>query len=359
MGEGAVPKENDAMAKGKSGAIRAAVAGLGRAGWDIHVAAMRGRKDFVISDVVDLEQGRLAEAKAEFGCRTYKDWKRFLRESDAELVVVATQSKDHAPMTIEALRAGMHVVVEKPMATNLRDAERMMAAAKATGRLLTINQSARFARDFLHIREVIKSGVLGKVFFVRRGGYGFQRRRDWQTLSKYGGGQLNNTAVHMVDQICQLLDSPAKDVFGDLQQLINPGDVEDHVKVVVRGESGMVVEVESTMVCALPLPAWVVMGSRGTLVSDGRTSQLRYTEAKKLPPVKPIDSHVVASRRYGFGEVIKFVEETIPSVGTSKKNYYDYLYDSLRKGKPLFVTPESVRQTMWVLQQARKGTEFA
>ena len=245
------------------------------------------------------------------------------------------------------------------MATNLRDVDRMIAARDETGRLLTIHQSARFAPDYLHIREVIKSGVLGKLFFVRRGTYGFYRRRDWQTLRKYGGGQMNNTAVHMIDQVVQLLGSPPKAAFGDLQQIINPGDVEDHVKVVVRGESGMVVEVESTMVCAQPLPAWVVMGSRGTLVSDGKTSHLRCTELKRLPTVKPIDTHVVAERRYGFGEKIEFAEETIPSVGKSPKNYYDYLYDSLRKGKPLFVTPESVRNTMWVLQQARKGTGFA
>ena len=346
------------MATVKGGAIRTAVVGLGRAGWDIHIAAMRGRKDFVITDVVDLEQPRLEEARAEFGCRTYRDWKQFLRKSDAELAVVATQSRDHARMSMEALRAGMHVLVEKPMATSLRDADRMIEVANETGRLLTVHQNARLARDLLHIQQVIRSGVLGRVFMVRRGGYGFQRRRDWQTLRKYGGGQLNNTAVHMIDQVCQLLDSPVSAVFGDLQQIINPGDVEDHVKVVVRGESGMVVEVESTMVCALPLTAWVVMGSRGTLVSDGQTSRLRYTKLKKLPAVKPIDSHVVESRRYGFGEVIEFAEETMPTALAPKRKYYDYLYDSIRKGKPLFVTPESVRQVIYVLQQARKGTAF-
>ncbi|NWF97286.1 MAG: Gfo/Idh/MocA family oxidoreductase, partial [Candidatus Thorarchaeota archaeon] len=199
--------------------------GLGRAGWDIHVAAMRGRKDFAISDVVDLEPARLAEAKAEFGCHTWRDWRRFLRESDCELVVIATQSHDHAPQSIAAMRAGKHVLVEKPMATNLRDVDRMIAVARETGRLLTIHQSARFAQDYLHIQEVIKSGKLGKVFFVRRGGYGFHRRRDWQTLRKYGGGQLNNTAVHMIDQVVQLLGSPPQAAFGDLQQIINPGDV--------------------------------------------------------------------------------------------------------------------------------------
>jgi predicted dehydrogenase len=342
----------------KSGAIRTAIVGLGRAGWDIHVRALRGRKDFVITDAVDLERSRLQEAKAEFGCRTYRDWKEFLRKSDAELAVIATPSSDHAPMSIEALRAGMHVLVEKPMSTSVRDADRMIAQAKASKRLLTIHQNARLAADFCHVREVIRSGVLGHVFMVRRAGYGFHRRRDWQTLHKYGGGQLNNTAVHMVDQVCQLLDSPVKHVFGDLQQMINPGDVEDYVRLVIRAESGLVAEVESTMVCALLLPAWVVMGSRGTLVSDGRTSQIRYHKAKKLPTVKPIDKIAVAGRKYGFGEVIEFVEETVPSSLPPKRDYYDHLYDSIRKGKPLFVTPESVRPVIYVIQEARKRTAF-
>jgi predicted dehydrogenase len=342
----------------KSGAIRTGVVGLGRAGWDIHVRALRGRQDFVITDAVDLQRARREEAKAEFGCQTYRDFREFLRKSDAELAVIATPSSDHTWMTIEALRAGMHVLVEKPMSTSVRDADRMIAQAKKSKRLLTIHQNARLAPDFCHVRQVIESGVLGHVFLVRRAGYGFHRRRDWQTLSKYGGGQLNNTAVHMVDQVCQLLDSPVKDVFGDLQQLINPGDVEDYVRLVVRAESGMVGEVESTMVCALPLPAWVVMGSRGTLVSDGQTSRLRYHKAKKLPVVKPIDKLAVEGRKYGFGEVIEFVEESMPSSLPPKRNYYDHLYDSLRKGKPLFVDPQEVRQVMYVIQEAKRGTPF-
>jgi len=57
--------------------------------------------------------------------------------------------------------------------------------------------------------------------------------------------------------------------------------------------------------------------------------------------------------------VIKFAEKTMPTAAKSKKNFYDYLYDTLRRGKPLFITPESVRNTMWVVQQARKGTKFA
>jgi predicted dehydrogenase len=334
------------------------VVGLGRAGWDIHVRAIRGRKDFLLTDVVDLEQSRLEEARAEFGCRTHRDFRAFLRDSEAELAVIATQSKDHAWMSWEALEAGKHVLSEKPMATRLRDVDRVLAAAKASRRLFTVHQNARLAPDLRHVQEVIRSGLLGRVFMIKRGSYSFGRRNDWQTLRKYGGGQLNNNGVHMVDQVLQLLDSPVKAVFGDLQQILNPGDTEDHVKVVIRAESGMVADVEVSTACAVPPPAWVVMGDRGTLISDGKTSRLRYYLGRRLRPLKPVDSHMVATRSYGIGETIEFKEETLPSASPWPRDFYDYLYDSIRKGKPLLVTGESVRNTMYVLQEARKGTAF-
>jgi len=350
--------------RAKDGPVRMGVVGLGRAGWDIHIRAIRGRKDFVLTDVVDLDKGRLEEARAEFGCRTYRDFREFLGDSDAELAVIASQSKDHAWMSWEALKAGKHVLSEKPVVTRFRDMDRLLAAAKAAkakGVLFTIHQNARLASDLLHVKEIMRSGVLGNIFNIRRGSYGYGRRNDWQTLRKYGGGNLNNNGVHMIDQVVQLLDSPVKDVFGDLQQILIPGDTEDHLKVVMRAESGMVAEVEVSTACALPLPTWVLMGSRGTLVSDGKTSRLRYHEPKRLPRLKAVDSRAVAGRRYGVlpaGEKLTFKEETMPSALPSKREFYDYLYDSIRKGKPLFVQPEKVREVMWIIRQARKGTAF-
>ncbi len=344
------------MAK-SSAPVSMAVIGLGRAGWDIHVRAIRGRKDFVLTEVVDLDATRRAEAEAEFGCKAFADFGTFLRNATAELVVVASQSQDHARMSIQALKAGKHVLVEKPMATKFSDVDKMIAAAKEARKLLTVHQSARFSPELLHIKEQVRRGVLGRIFNIHRTASGFSRRNDWQTLSKYAGGQLNNNGVHLVDQVLQVLDGPVTDVFGDLQQILNPGDVEDHVKVVFRTESGAVGEVELA-VCALSMPSWVVMGTKGSLVCDGKTSKLRYLAAP-LKPVRPIDSKAVANRRYGIpGEKLEFKEEEIPAAATSPKNYYDYLYDSLRKGKPLFVTPESVRRTMDVLRRARKGTKF-
>jgi len=351
------------MVARKTGPVKMAVVGLGRAGWDIHVRAIRGRKDFVLTEVYDLEKSRVEEARAEFGCKTFFDFKQFLRESKAELIVIATQSKDHAPMSIEALKtAKAHQVImtEKPMAVSLRETDRALEAARRSKGCFTVHLNARLAADFLHIKEVMKSGVLGDIFMIKRGQYSFGRRNDWQVLHKYGGGNLNNNGVHAVDQVLQLLDSPVKDVWGDLQQVLIPGDTEDHVKVIIRAESGMVADVEVTTAVAIPTYAWVLMGSKGTLVSDGRTSRLRY-HTQKLPKVRAVAGHMVPTRAYGIiggSEKIDFKEEQVPSSAPSKKSFYDYLYDAIRKRKPLLVSPESVRPTMYVLQHARKGTPF-
>jgi predicted dehydrogenase len=344
----------------KTGPVRMAVVGLGRAGWDIHVRAIRGRKDFQLVEVVDLETTRVAEARAEFGCKTFLDFKQFLRETQAELIVIATQSKDHAPMSMAAMTTGKHVLSEKPMATSLRETDKALAAAKKAKGFYVIHQNARLAPDFLHIKEVMKSGVLGEIYMIKRGQYSFGRRNDWQVLNEYGGGNLNNNGVHAVDQVLQLMNSPVKDVWGDLQCVQNPGNTEDHVKVLIRTENGMVADVEVTTAVAVPAYAWMLMGSKGTLISDGEMSRLRY-HTQKLAKIKAVPLHMVPTRSYGViggSEKIEFKEEQMPSSAPPKKDYYDLLYDTIRKGKPLFAPAETVRQTMLVLERARKGTKF-
>ena len=120
----------------------------------------------------------------------------------------------------------------------------------------------------------------------------------WQTLQKYGGGLLNNNGVHVVDQCVILMESPIVDVFGDLQQILQPGDTEDHLKVVMRGENGRVIDLELTNVCAASLPSWTLMGTRGTLTVTGGTAVLRYVK-NDLASLEAIDRPLAAERKYG------------------------------------------------------------
>jgi len=343
------------MAKTKP--ITVAVAGLGRAGWDIHVAAMRGRRAFRITAVCDPEADRRAEAAAEFKCETFDDYKDMLRKADAEVICIATHSRDHCPHTIAALRSGRHVLVEKPMAMDLRQADRMIAAAKAARKKLFVHQNYRFNQEFKHLKEVIDSGVLGRLFHVRGYWLGFARRNDWQTLRKYGGGVLNNTCPHIIDMALQFVGWPAKKVFGDLQHVNDAGDVEDHVKIVMRGKSGCTADLEVSTACAFPSAKWTLLGDCGTLTSDGKTSKIKYFDPKKAKPLTVIETPPVG-RKYGNTDVLPWKEKEMPVRSKDKTVYYDNVLDVLRNRKPMAITPQSVREVIRVIAETRKGTRF-
>jgi hypothetical protein len=100
------------------------------------------------------------------------------------------------------------------------------------------------------------------------------------------------------------------------------------------------------------------MGERGTLISDGKTSRLRYLKGRGLPRLVPTEETIAVDRRYGVDEKLTFTEIEMPATTGTQPAFYDFLYDSLRKKKPLLVTPESVRKTMEVAHRARRSSRF-
>ena len=176
------------------------IAGLGRSGWSIHARVLEGLGDhYRVVAVSDPLAERRAEATERFGCTAHEKFAALLEDDRVEAVVVAAPSHLHAEYTIAALRAGKHVVCEKPMATDLAAATAMAAVAEETGKLLTVFQNYRYHGDVETVRAVIESGVLGRIVLVRIAHHSFTRRWDWQTLQRYGGGTMNNTGPHVID----------------------------------------------------------------------------------------------------------------------------------------------------------------
>ena len=166
------------------------------------------------------------------------------------------------------------MLVEKPIAMNTAQVDRMAAARNAAGMKLFVFFNYRYTKEFWHLKEVMASGLIGDVFEIRIRLLGFSRRNDWQTQRAYGGGVLNNTCPHFLDLALRLLEAPVVETFSDLKLISDVGDVEDHVKLVLRGANGRVVDLEVSTSCAFPEPKWTLLGTHGTLTSDGKTSRL-------------------------------------------------------------------------------------
>jgi len=255
-----------------------------------------------------------------------------------------------------ALGAGCHVLVEKPAAMSVKEMDRMIAAAKKAKKVLTVHQSMRAAKDLRFVREIIDSKILGKVFWVRLSAQVFFRRNDWQQLKKFGGGYLNNNGVHAIDSVLRLIDSPVNDVWGDLKHTVTAGDADDYIKAVLRGKNGRVIEVEQSYACAFPQPRWLVCGTTGSMQIADNKATIKFFDPSKAPKIK-VDPGVPMTRKYGNDDRLPWEEKIVDAEPVRPyPDFYEELYKSIRKRGKLLVTPESVRQTIWVLDRIRKSS---
>jgi len=344
------------MAKKVKKPIKTAVIALGRSGWNIHIAAIRNDERYQVVSVFDPEAERRKQAEEELGCNPYSDFTKLLKETEAELVVVASPSVMHGPQSIAALKAGKHVVVEKPMSATLREADGMIQAAKRSGAQLMIHQNYRFNRRFVFMKEVLRSKKLGKLVHIGCCSHSYARRNDWQCLRKYSGGLLNNKITHPLDQILALVEAPIKDILCDLKHISDAGDVEDHVKMLLRAETGVTVDVDDSSSAATihHAPEWTVIGTCGAMTVSGTQAHLKYFDPKKAPKITVVAKPAVDGRKYGNQDVLPWQEEDVVAEGKNPGSYYDAVYDTLRLRKKFPIDARQVREMMRVLEVCRK-----
>ncbi len=312
---------------------------------------------FRVVAVCDPDTSRREEAVAKFDCTAYDSIDDLVADTAVELVVVATPSQLHVSDATKAMRAGKHVMVEKPMAPTLEGVQEMIAVSEETGRLLTINQNSRYHPDFIKIREVIDSGALGRIVQIRMTGNGFRRRWDWQTLREFGGGDLNNKGAHTIDWAVHFFNDPNPEIYCHMETTpLHAGDAESHVKLIIKPNNGPIIDVELANCCAYPQDAWLVMGTQGTLVSrDRREIQWKYFDPAEAPPLV-LDTKPTPDRGYN-SEQLPWKEETFTTdfnFSQSMSPLYRDLYASIREGAQLAITPSSVKRQVEILERCRE-----
>jgi predicted dehydrogenase len=194
------------MAKLRCGVIGL---GVGRA----HLKGYQTHPEAEVAAIADPNQDRLKSTGDEFKVAArYASAEEMLKKEKLDVVSVATPNKFHLPLTVAALRAGCHVLCEKPMAMNAGEARKMLAAAKAARKRLMINFSFRFTEQSWALKQQVARGLLGDVYFARsiwhrrRGIPGFGGWFGQKALS--GGGPLIDLGVHRLDLALWLMGHP-------------------------------------------------------------------------------------------------------------------------------------------------------
>lgn len=178
--------------------------------------------------------------------RQYENVEALLKEGGVDALVVSTPNYLHAPQTIAALNAGVHVMVEKPMAMNAVEAEQMNATAEKSGATLMVAHCWRFDPDVLWLKE--QSSRLGKV--IRTKGYGVHTHwgpSGWFTQKQFaGGGAMADMGIHALDTARFLLGDPQPvSVYAKIGTYYKDFDVDDTGVIIIEWDSGATSYIES------------------------------------------------------------------------------------------------------------------
>ena len=171
----------------------------------------------------DIIPERAQKAAKEFGAegaKIYTDYKELLKDKEIEVIHVCTPNSSHSEITIAALESGKHVMCEKPMAKTAKEARKMLATAKKTGKKLTVGYQNRFRSDSLYLKDLCQRGDLGEVYFAKA--HAIRRRAvpTWGVFLKeeeQGGGPLIDIGTHALDLTLWEMDNyKVKSVMGNV-----------------------------------------------------------------------------------------------------------------------------------------------
>jgi predicted dehydrogenase len=238
----------------------------------------------VTSNEERAEQARTAHA----GVEILPEARALFALADShDLVVVAAPNREHVPLGLAAVDAGLHLVVDKPLAASVADAQRLAEAAASRGVVASVFHNRRWDGDFLTLRRLVSEGALGELVRLESR---FERWRPEVDVAKWregggpedAGGLLFDLGPHLIDQALELL-GPARSVYAELRRLRAGAEVEDDVFVALEHSSGVRSQLWATMLAAQPGPRLRALGSRAAYVKWGLDVQEEALRAGVRP----------------------------------------------------------------------------
>lgn len=193
--------------------LRVAIIGCGGIANGKHMPALSRIKEVQMVAFCDIIEERAQKAAGQFGVEgaaVYNDYREMLEKEKPDVVHICTPNKSHADIAVAALEAGCHVMCEKPMAKTVADAQRMVDAAKRTGKKLTIGYQNRFRTDSIYLHEACRRGDLGDIYFAKA--HAIRRRAvpTWGVFlneEEQGGGPLIDIGTHALDLTLWMMDN--------------------------------------------------------------------------------------------------------------------------------------------------------
>jgi predicted dehydrogenase/type 1 glutamine amidotransferase len=305
-----------------------------------HAASITATAGLSLAAVCDVSDERRTLAAREWSVRTHARIEDLLDDAAVGLVVVGTPPSIHADSVMAALRAGKHVVCEKPFALRVEEVDRMIDAAAARNLVLTVFQSRRWDPDYLALREVVRSGRIGEAFYMESFIGGHDHPCDfWHSHEPISGGTIYDWGSHYFDWILQLFADPVRTVSAHAHKLVwHDVTNSDQVRVDLTFAGGAQASFLQSDIAAARKPKWFLLGTKGAVVGEW--------QAEAVPADFPARVKVFRPTAGGSNE------ELMALAPRDDHGFYRNLADHLAWDEALAVTPEQARRTVAVMEAA-------
>ena len=313
--------------------MRYALIGCGRISPN-HIAAAKSN-GLEIVGVCDIDEQMLHDRVAQFEMQDvhqYNDYKEMLAKEEPELVAIATESGKHATIALDCIKAGCNVIIEKPIALSLKDADRIIEAGKQAGVVVCANHQNRFNKSVQKIREAIEKGRFGKMFY---GTAHIRWHRDWEYYSRakwrgtweQDGGALMNQCIHNIDLLRWMMGNEIESVVGMTDRLNHDYiEAEDLGIALVKFKNGSYGIIEGTTdVYPKNLEETLYLfGQKGTVKAGGtsvnRIEEWNFSDMLDDPEEVKTRFHENPPNVYGYGHTPLYAD-VIDAIKTNREPY--------------------------------------
>ncbi|MDQ0246399.1 putative dehydrogenase [Bacillus fengqiuensis] len=229
--------------------VRVGVIGCGSIAQHRHLPEHAMNENVELVAVCDINEERAKEVAEKYGVKAYTSYEELVQSGEVDAVSVCTPNYLHAPVSIAALNAGVHVLCEKPMATSKEEAEAMIEAAEKSGKKLMIAHNQRFVKSHQKARQLIESGKIGKIYSFRTAfghggpeGWSVDGKESWFFKKEQAFiGAMGDLGVHKTDLLRYILGEEFVEVGAFVKTSAKDfGDVDDNAVCVLKTESGII-----------------------------------------------------------------------------------------------------------------------
>ncbi|WP_391557652.1 Gfo/Idh/MocA family protein [Robertmurraya sp.] len=335
-----------------------AIVGFGGMGSQ-HGKILSGISRIKVAGIYDILETRQQFA-IDKGFYVYKSYEEILQDSTVNTVLIATPNDSHRDIAIAALKAGKHVICEKPVTLNSRQLEEIIETAETYNKVFVVHQNRRWDEDYLVMKKLYDEGILGDVFHLEtrvQGSRGIPG--DWRHQKEFGGGMMLDWGVHLIDRLLIMIKEKITSLQCKMSYVLG-NDVDDGFRLTINFESGKTAFVEVGTCNYITLPKWYMCGTTGTAIIEdwemnGQVITLKTFNDKDATP---IEAGAGLTKTMAPRELDTVNTNPIPRFDTDVREFYHNFIDVTEGKGEILVKNEEVLRVMKVIEAAFLSDEL-